>query len=95
MKWTLIIGNVAVAGCLVLLGGMAAAAHRTHAYSTYRELVRQDVLVERPDYDVAQRLETIAAGGAYSQWLAWLGAGACLANAVLIATCFPGRVPDA
>ncbi len=69
---------------LVVLGSMAVAAHRTHAYSVYRELQEQRVLVERPDYDVQRRLRTIAAGGTYSSAIAWLGAGVCLVNAAAI-----------
>ena len=88
MKWTLIIANVVAAVALVVLGSMAVAAHRTHAYSVYRELQEQRVLVERPDYDVQRRLRTIAAGGSYSSTIAWLGAGACLVNAAAIGFCF-------
>jgi hypothetical protein len=84
MKWALVIANVAAAGALIFLGSTAVAAHRTHAYSVYRELQEQHVLVERPDYDVERRLRTIAAGGTYSSTITWLGAGACLANAVAI-----------
>ena len=88
MKWTFVILNVIASVALVLLGSLAVAAHRTHAYSVYRELQEQRVLVERPDYDVQRRLRTIAAGGSYSSTIAWLGAGACLANAVAIGFCF-------
>jgi hypothetical protein len=88
VKSTLIISNVIAAAVLVVLGNMAVAAHRTQAYSVYRELQEQHVLVERPDYDVQQRLRTIAAGGSYYSTIAWLGAGACLVNAVAIGFCF-------
>ena len=63
MKLTLVILNVVAAVALVLLGSFAVAAHRTHAYSVYRELKTQNVLVERPDYDVERRIRTVAAGG--------------------------------
>ncbi len=86
--WTLIISNVVAAFALLFLGTMAVAAHRTHSYSIYRELQEQRVLVERADYDVQQRLRTIAAGGSYSSMIAWLGAGACLVNAAAIGFCF-------
>jgi hypothetical protein len=82
MKWALIITNILAAVALYILGDMAVAAHRAHAYSVYRELQTQHVLVERPDYDVEKRLRTIAAGGTYSSSIACLGAGFCLLNAV-------------
>jgi hypothetical protein len=81
MRWVLAVGNIAAAVALIFLGNLAATAHRTHAYSTYRELVDRGVLRERPGFDVEKRLETIAAGGAYSQWVAWFGTGACTVNA--------------
>jgi hypothetical protein len=82
MKWALIIANILAAVALYILGDMAVAAHRAHAYSVYRELQAQHILVERPDYDVEKRLRTIAAGGTYSSSIACLGAGVCLVNAV-------------
>jgi hypothetical protein len=84
MRWALVILNVAAAVALVFLGGLAVAAHRTHTFSVYRELKTQNVLVERPDYDIERRLRTIADGGTYSSSIANLGAAACLANAVAI-----------
>jgi hypothetical protein len=84
VKLTLIIANVLAAVALYVLGGMAVAAHRTHAFSTYRELQEQHVLVERPDYDVEKRLVTIADGGGYYLFLSRLGVTVCLANAVAI-----------
>jgi hypothetical protein len=85
VKWTLVILNVIAAVGLVFVGGYAVAAHRTHAYSVYRELQEQRVLVERADYDVERRLRTIAAGGTYSSTIASIGAVICLANAAAIA----------
>jgi hypothetical protein len=93
VRWALIILNLIAAIALLFLGGFAATAHRTHAFSVYRELQLQHVLVERPDYDVQHRLETIAADGSYSLWLAYIGAAACTANALLIASCFKTRKP--
>ena len=84
MKITLIIANVLAAVALYVLGGMAVAAHRTHAFSVYRELQTQHVLVERPDYDVEKRLTTIADSGGYYLILSRLGVTVCLANAVAI-----------
>ena len=82
MKRLLIIANVAAAVALFFLGNFAVAAHRTHAFSLYRELHEQHVLNERPDYDVEKRLRTIADGGMYSLWIAEIASGLCLANAV-------------
>ena len=84
MKWALVILNVIAAVALVFLGGFAVAAHRTHAYSVYVELKQQNVLVERPDYDVEKRLRTIAAAGTYSSTIASVAAGVCIANALAI-----------
>lgn len=84
MKLTLVLFNVVAAVALVLPGNFAAAAHRTHAYSVYRELQIQKVLVERPDYEVERRLRTVAAGGTYSSTIGWIGAVICLANAIAI-----------
>jgi hypothetical protein len=93
VKWTLIIANLVAAVALLLLGSMAVSAHRTHAFSVYRELQLQHVLAERPDYDVQQRLRTIAAGGSYSLWLAYIGATACLANALIFGVCLKNSKP--
>ena len=82
VKLTLVILNLIAAVALVFLGSLAVAAHRTHAYSVYVELKQQNVLVERPDYNIEKRLRTIAAGGAYSSTIASIGAGICLANAL-------------
>jgi hypothetical protein len=84
VKLTLIIANVVAAIVLYILGGMAVAAHRTYAFSVYRELQTQHVLVERPDYDIEKRLDTIADAGGYYLILSRLGVVVCLANAVAI-----------
>lgn len=44
----LIIGNIIAAVGLVTLGEMGSAAHRSHAYSVYRELQIEGVLPKRP-----------------------------------------------
>jgi hypothetical protein len=94
MKWTLVIFNVIAAVALVALGGFAVAAHRTSAYSVYRELQEQHVLAERADYDVRKRLQTVAAGGEYSRIVAWAGAGICVANAVAIGLLWRSKTTD-
>ena len=93
MKLTLIIANLVAAIALYILGGMAVAAHRTHAYSVYEELKSQHVLVERPEYDIEKRLVTIADAGGYYLILSRLGVVVCLANAAAIG--FIGRRPKA
>ena len=93
MKWTLITANLFTALALLFLGSIAVSAHRTHSYSVYLELQREHILAERPDYDVQRRLRTIAVGGSYSMWIAYTGAGACLANALIIARCFKKPQP--
>jgi hypothetical protein len=92
MKRFLIIANVAAAAALYFLGNVAVAAHRTHAYSVYQELKMQHVLAERPDYDVEKRLRTIADGGMYSLWIAEIGSGICLVNAILIGVLFREKI---
>jgi hypothetical protein len=51
MKWPLVTFNVLAAVVLVFLESFAVAAHRTHALSTYQELKKQEVLIERPGYE--------------------------------------------
>jgi len=91
----LLIANLAAAIILYILGDVAMGAHRTHAYSVYQELKSQHVLAERPDYDVEERLRTIANGGIYSLRIAEIGSGICLANAVAIGIWFRKRKSDA
>jgi len=85
MKWIAIVTNLLAAIAFEFLGGMAVAAHRSHAYSMYRELQDRHVLVERVDYDAQKRVGSIAAGGAYYLWLSHFAAGACIANSLAIA----------
>jgi hypothetical protein len=89
VKWIIIILNLIAAAGLIFLGSFAVAAHRTHAYSVYRELQDKQLLVERPDYSVERRLSTIAGGGRYSSRIAQIAAGLCLMNAVLVAVFWP------
>ena len=82
----MLILNILAAVAFMFLAGFATATHRTHAYSTYRELEINHALVEKPTYtdgkpmDVEARLRGIAAGGGYYSVLAYCGAGACLLN---------------
>ena len=84
----LIIGNIIAAVGLVALGEMGAAAHRAHAYSVYRELQIEGVLPKRPSDDISQKLESIGAGGSYSQLVGRCGAAVCVANAIAVAVGF-------
>ena len=82
MRWTILIMNLLAVGVLQFLAAYATAAHRTHAYSVYRELVANHALVEKPSYtngkplDVEARLRTIGSGGYYSL-LANIASTAC------------------
>jgi hypothetical protein len=83
MRWTILILNLLAVVALQFLAAYVTAAHRTHAYSVYRELVANQALVETPTYtsgeplDVERRLRTIGSGGYYSL-LAHLATAACL-----------------
>ena len=97
MRWTILIINLIAAVALQVLAGFATAAHRTHAYSVYRELVENRALVERPTktngdpFDVEARLRTIGSGGYYSL-LAHIGSAACvITGLVFFVTCGPSR----
>jgi hypothetical protein len=83
MRWTILILNLLAVVALQFLAAYATAAHRTHAYSVYRELVANHALVEKPTYtngeplDVERRLRTIGSGG-YCSLLAHVASVACL-----------------
>ena len=88
MRWTMLILNILGAVAFVFLAAAATNAHRTHAYSTYRELEINHALIVKPTYtngeplDVEARLRTIGGGGYYSM-LGYLGATACLLNGLV------------
>ena len=88
MRWAMLILNILAGIAFLILAGLATAAHRTHAYSTYRELEVNHALVEKPKYtdgqplDVEARLRSIGGGGYYS-FLGYLGAGVCFLNGLL------------
>jgi hypothetical protein len=71
MRWTVLIINVLAAVGFVILAAFLHGAHRTHAYSTYRELEIHHAIVEKPSYtneeplDVEARLRAIGGGGRY------------------------------
>src|SRR4029434_4059260 len=50
MLWTVLITNVLAAVGFVILAAFLHGAHRTHAYSTYRELEIHHAIVEKPSY---------------------------------------------
>jgi hypothetical protein len=89
MRWTMLILNVLAAVAFVFLAAAATHAHRTHAYSMYREFEINHALVENPTYtngqplDVEARMRSIAAGGGYYSFLGYLAAGACLLNGLV------------
>jgi hypothetical protein len=88
MRWAILILNLLVAVTLQFVAAYATTAHRTHAYSVYRELVANHALVEKPTYgdgeplDVERRLRTIGSGGYYSL-LAHIASAACLLTGVV------------
>ena len=97
MRWTILILNLLAVVALQFLAAYATAAHRTHAYSVYRELVANHALVEKPTYtngeplDVEARLRTIGSGSYYSL-LAHIASAACLlAGLVFFFTHTPRR----
>ena len=85
MKWALVVVNLLATIAFFFSGRMAAEAHRAQVMSANAELRAQHVLIDRVNYDASQRLRSVAAaGGRLSTFIAWLGAGACLANAIAI-----------
>jgi hypothetical protein len=85
MRWSILILNLLAAVAFVVIASMFTAAHRTHAYSTYRELVHHRALMEKPTYtdgqpyDVERRIANLGNGGALS-FVGYLAAGACVLN---------------
>ena len=85
MRWTILILNFLAAVMFVFIASMLLAAHRTHAYSTYRELLANRALVDKPTYtngeplDVEALIRGAGAGRSLS-FLGYLGAGACILN---------------
>lgn len=81
----MLILNLVAAVAFVFTASMLVAAHRTHAYSTYRELVANRALVDKPTYTNGEPLDAEArirgAGADRSlALLGYLGAGACMLN---------------
>jgi hypothetical protein len=91
MRWTMLILNLLAAMAIVFVASMLNAANRTHAYSTYRELIANRALVDKPAYTNGEPLD-VEAGirgvgpGRSLAFLGYLGAGACLLNG--FAFCF-------
>lgn len=92
MKWLLIIGNLFAALVIYLAAQAAAATHRSHAYSTYRDLQVNKVLNERADYDVLEKIKNAGGSGNLFLYVASYGAAACLANAITVAIAWPKKV---
>jgi hypothetical protein len=89
MRWTILIVNLLAATGFLFLSSFAVAAHRAHAFSTYRSLVLNHALIEQPTsadgapLDVERLLHGIAAGGGYYTTLGYCAAGACVLNGFL------------
>src|SRR5262245_2871541 len=89
MRWTPLILNLLAAAVFVFLAIVATNAHVTHAYSTYRGLVLNHALVEKPTYTNGEPLDVEASLrriGAADMWFSVLGfgaAGACIINGLV------------
>ena len=55
MRWTILILNLLAVVALQFLAAYATAAHRTHSYSVYRELVANHALAEKPTWQATRR----------------------------------------
>ena len=101
MRWTILILNLLAVVALQLLAAYAAVAHRTHAFSVYRELVANHALVEKPTYtngeslDVEKMLRTIGSGGYYSLLAHIASAASLLTGFVFFFTHTPCRRENA
>ena len=85
MRWTMLILNLLAAVAFVFAASMLTAANRVHAYSTYRELVHNKALVDKPTYtsgeplDVEARIRGVGPHRSLS-FLGYLGASVCVLN---------------
>jgi len=86
VRWTVLILNLVAAVAFLCLALFFAAAHRAHAYSTYRYFVINDAVVEgrkasdgKP-VDIQRRIEGIGAVDVYYTFLGVSAAVACVAN---------------
>jgi hypothetical protein len=91
--------NLVAAVVLQFVAAYATAAHRTHAYSTYRTLEINHALVENPTYangerlDVEAKLRTIGSGGYYSA-LAHIASAACIITGLVFFFSHAPRRPE-
>lgn len=74
VKWTIVILNVSAVAAFILISSIATKSHQTTARRVNQELKAQNVLVERPGYDIEQRIGTIGGGGKFSSFIAQLRA---------------------
>lgn len=97
MRWTLLILNLLAAVSFVFLSSLAIGAHRTGAFSMYRQLVRNYALVERPTFtdgnpmDVERYIGFIGSDGDYYRVLGYCAAGVCVLNGLLFFSLLPRR----
>jgi len=88
MRWTILIMNLLAVVVLQILANYATAAHRTHAYSVYHELVANHAIVYKPTYtngeplNIEERLSSIGSGGYYSL-LADIASVACILSGLV------------
>jgi hypothetical protein len=98
MKRTFIVLNLLAAVAFIFLGSCAAAIHRVHSYSMYREFVTVGAVDEQklatlpqppglppsPHYDMPARLRQIGNAEFWFSCLSNLAAAACVINAIAI-----------
>ena len=84
IKWVLISLNVISALVMIFFCHLDVKIHRFDADLTYRVFKAAGVLNEQPGFDIRQQLGEIGKGGKGALRLAWIGAIACLINAVAI-----------
>ena len=89
MRWTVLILNVSVAVAFLAMALFFAAAHRAHAYSTYRYFVINHAVVDgqkssdgKP-VDVERRMEAVGSVDIYYTIFGVLAAIACVTNGLI------------
>lgn len=80
LRW-LIIANLSAALLIWISTPSHIQARRALATATYEEFQKDGVLVERPSYDIKQKLRMLAGGDEFMILGFHLAAGMCLFNA--------------
>jgi hypothetical protein len=93
VRWTVLILNLVAAVAFPCLALFFAAAHRAHAYSTYRYFVINDAVVEGRNssdgkpVDIQRGMERIGAVDIYYTFLGVSAAIGCVANGFMFFRC--------